>query len=145
MVVIIFLPGCGKKSFEAGSPEEVLSLIKDKGRTESVFGLYTNDTISMMKKYINISGMKNESAVNILSFIPEKSEYTITDRKIDDKHCSMNLVFTKHDSENAVGLVIAINMVKEGKNWKIDRKNDFEKLIESYEKKGAEEYLKKIR
>ena len=89
--------------------------------------------------------MKNESAVNILSFIPVNSEYTITDRKIDDRRCFMNLIFTKHNSENAIGLAIAIKMVKEGKNWKIDRKNDFEKLIESYEKKGAEDYLKKIR
>ena len=89
--------------------------------------------------------MKNEAAVNILGFIPGNSEYNVTDRKIEDKNCSMNLVFTRHSSENAVGLPIAINMVKEGKSWKIDRKKDFEKLIESYENKGAEDYLKKIK
>jgi hypothetical protein len=145
LVLIILSGSCGKKKIEAGSPEEVLFLIREKGQTESVFDYYTDDTIQLLKKYIKITGMKKESAVNILSFIPAKSEYNIQDRKIDDRNCSMKLVFTRHTSENAVGLAIAINMVKEGKSWKIDRGKDFKQLIESYEKKGAEDYLKKIK
>ena len=144
-IIIISFYGCGKKKFAAGSPEEVLTFIKDKGQTESVFDFYTDDTIKLMKRYIKITGMKNESAVNILSFIPEKSEYNLTGRKIEGRNCSMNLIFTTHNSENAVGLVIPVNMVKEGNIWKIDRKKDFERLIDSYEKKGGEDYLKRIK
>lgn len=145
VVMLIAFSGCGKKKIEAGSPEEVLALLKENSRTSTVFDFYTDDTIKLMKKYISLSGMKQESAVKILGFIPENSEYTVTVTAIDGKNCSMNLMFTKHSSENAVGLPIAINMVKEGKAWKIDRKRDFEKLIESFENKGAEDYLKKIR
>lgn len=145
VIIVIILSGCGKKKIDAGSPEEVLALLKQKGETDSVFDFYTDETIKLMKKYVRLSGMKNESAVKILGFIPENSDYTITDRRIDEKNCSMNLVFTRHSSENAVGLPIVINMVKEGKGWKIDGKKDFEKLIESFEKKKAEDYLNKIR
>lgn len=145
IVMFISFSGCGKKKFEAGSPEEVLSLIKEKGKNESVFDFYTDDTIKLMKKYIKISGMKNESAVRLLGFIPEDSEYNVTGRRIEGNNCSMNLMFTKHSSENAMGFSIVINMVKEGKGWKIDRKKDFEKLIESLEKKDAEGYLKRIK
>jgi hypothetical protein len=145
ITVMLFPSGCGKKKIEAGSPEEVLSFIKEKGNSVAVFDFYTDDTVSLMKKYMKMSGMKDETSTEILSFIPENSEYNITDRKIEGKNCSMNLIFTRHKSENAVGLLIPVKMVKEGKSWKIDRKIDFQKLIESYEKKGAEVYLDRIK
>lgn len=141
----VIIAGCGRDKIEAGSPEEVLSFIKEKGNSETVLDFYTDDTVSLMKKYVKLTGMKNETAVDILSFIPEGAEYNISGRKIEGDMCSLNLTFTKHGSENAMGQVVPIRMVKEGKSWKIDRKDDFKKLIESYEKKGAEGYLNRIK
>lgn len=141
----LIFAGCGRDKIEAGSPEEVLSFIKEKGNSETVLDFYTDDTIDLMKKYVKITGMKSETSVDILSFIPEGAEYNISGRKIEGDKCSLNLIFTKHSSENAMGQVVPVRMVKEGKSWKIDRKDDFKKLIESYEKKGAEGYLNRIK
>jgi hypothetical protein len=141
----LLITGCGRDKIEAGSPEEVLSFIKEKGNSESVFDFYTDDTISFMKKYMKITGMKSETSADILSFIPEGAEYNISGKKIEGDKCSLNLTFTKHGSENAMGQIVPVRMIKEGKSWKIDRKDDFKKLIESYEKKGAEGYLNRIK
>jgi len=143
--VILFFPGCGREKIEAGSPEEVLSLVREKGNSRSVLDFYTDDTVSLMKKYVKITGMKSETSVDILSFIPEGAEYNITGKKIEGNTCSLNVVFTRHGSENAIGETAAVKMIKEGKSWKIDRKDDFKKLIESYEKKGTENYLNRIK
>jgi len=142
---ILIYSGCGREKIEAGSPEEVLSLVREKGNSESVLDFYTDDTVNLLKKYTKITGMKSETSVDVLSFIPEGSEYKINGKKIDDNNCSLNIIFTKHVSENAIGQIIAVQMIKDGKSWKIDRKNDFKKLIESYEKKGADDYLNRIK
>lgn len=145
LTLILLIPGCGREKTEAGSPEEVLSFIREKGNSQAVLDFYTDETVSLMKKYMKITGMKSETSVDILSFIPEGAEYNITGKKAEGNTCSLNLVFTRHGSENAVGETVAVKMIKEGKSWKIDRKEDFKKLIESYEKKGAENYLNRIK
>lgn len=145
MVSLMIFSGCGRDKIEAGSPEEVLSFVKEKGNSDTVLDFYTDDTVNLMKKYVKITGMKKETSVDMLSFISEGSEYAVTGKKIDGDSCLLNIVFTRHNSENAVGQMIEIRMIKDGKSWKIDRKRDFEKLIESYEKKGAEDYLNMIR
>jgi len=136
---------CGREKIEAGSPEEVLSFVREKGNSEAVLDFYTEDTVNLMKKYVKLTGMKSETSVDILSFIPEDSEYTITGKKIEGDNCFLNFIFTKHSSENGVGQVIVLKMVKDGKSWKIDRKDDFKKLIESYDRKGVEGYLNRIK
>lgn len=145
MALILFFPGCGREKVEAGSPEEVLTFIRDKGNSSAVLDFYTDDTLSLMKRYMKITGMKSDTSVDILSFIPDGAEYRITGKRNEGNICTMNIVFTKHGSENAVGQTAAVRMIKDGKSWKIDRKDDFIKLIDSYEKKGTESYLKRIK
>jgi CRISPR/Cas system type I-B associated protein Csh2 (Cas7 group RAMP superfamily) len=145
MFLVLFFSGCGRGKIEAGSPEEVLSLIRDKGNSQAVLDYYTDETISLMNKYVKMTGMKNEASIDILSFIPESSEYSISGKTVEGDTCYLNLVFSKHTSENGIGQVISLKMIKEGDSWKIDRKDDFKKLIDSYEKRGAEEYLNRIR
>lgn len=137
--------GCSRGKIEAGSPEEVLSFIREKGNSEAVLDFYTDDTVSLMKKYMKMTGMKSETSIDILSFIPEDAEYSISGKTIDGNTCFLNVVFSKHNSENGMGQIISVKMIKESKSWKIDRKDDFKRLIDSYEKKGAEEYLNRIR
>ena len=144
-MTVLLCPGCGREKFEAGSPEEVLSFVREKGNSRTVLDFYTDDTVTLMKKYMKMTGMKSETSVDILSFIPENAEYKISGKKVEGSSCFLNLTFTKHGSENAIGETVTVRMVKEGKSWKIDRKEDFKKLIESYEKKGIENYLNRIR
>jgi len=145
MIIVLIYSGCGRGKIEAGSPEEVLTFVRDKGNSESVLDFYTDDTISLMNKYMKLTGMKSEASIDILSFIPEDAEYSISGKTIEGDTCFLNIVFSKHSTENGMGQVISLKMVKDGKSWKIDRKDDFKKLIESYEKRGAEEYLNRIR
>ncbi len=145
MLLVLFYSGCGRGKIAAGSPEEVLSFVREKGNSQTVMDFYTDDTISLMNKYMKMTGMKNEASIDILSFIPENSEYNVSGKTIEGDTCYLNLVFSKHTSENGIGQVISLKMIKEGDSWKIDKKDDFRKLIESYEKKGAEEYLNRIR
>lgn len=145
MLFALTYSGCSRGKIEAGSPEEVLSFVREKGNSETVLDFYTDDTISLMKKYMKMTGMKNETSIDILSFIPEDAEYTISGKTIDGDTCFLNVVFSKHNSENGMGQIISVKMVKESKSWKIDRKDDFKKLIDSYEKRGVEEYLNRIR
>lgn len=145
MGFLFIFAGCGRDKFEAGSPEEVLLFIKEKGNSQTVLDFYTGETVSLMKKYMKISGMKNETSVDILSFIPEGAEYEVTGKKIEGNVCYLDIIFTKHSSENAVGQIVALKMVKEGNTWKIEKKDDFKKLIESYENKKAAEYLNRIK
>lgn len=136
--------GCGKK-IEAGSPEEVLLLLKEKGGTSEVMQLYSDDTVSALRKYMKLTGMSEESATDVLGFIPADSEYRITGKKIEGETAQIRLQFTRHRTENLAGYTVDIRMVKEDKAWKIDREGDFKALIKSYENKGAENYLKNIR
>ncbi len=145
LALTFIIPGCGRDKAEAGSPEEVLSFVRDKGNSGAVLDFYTDDTVSLMKRYMKITGMKSDTSVDILSFIPDGAEYSITAKKIDGNICTMSIVFTKHGSENAVGQTVSVRMIKEGKSWKIDRKDDFKKLIDSCEKKGTESYLNRIK
>lgn len=145
IITVLLYSSCGREKIEAGSPEEVLSFVREKGNSEAVLDFYTDDTINLMKKYMKLTGMKNETSVDMLSFIPEGSEYNIAGKKIEGDVCFINLIFTKHRSENGMGQIIILKMVKDGSSWKIDRKDDFKKLIESYDKKGAEDYLNRIK
>ncbi len=141
----LLFTGCGKEKIEAGSPEEVLSFVRDRGNSEIVLGFYTTETVSLMRKYMKLTGMKRETSVDILSFIPEGAEYKITEKKIEGNSCYLVIVFTKHSSENAIGQPMALKMEKEKNSWKIDRKDDFIKLIESYESKKATDYMNRIK
>jgi len=145
MASLLVFCNCGRDKIEAGSPEEALAFVREKGNSETILNFYTDETVSLMKKYMKITGMKSETSVDILSFIPEGAEYNITGKKIEGEKCFLNIVFTRHSSENAMGQVVAVRMVKDGKSWKIDRTDDFKKLIDSYEKKGIENYLNKIK
>jgi len=136
---------CGKDRVKAGSPEEVLIFIKDKGGTEEIFDLYTADTISLAKEYKKITGMKDESLIDSLSLIPKESEYDIAERIIEGESCSIKFIFTKHPSENAQAQIIGLAMINDGKSWKIDKSDDFIKLIDSFKKRDADRYLKNIK
>jgi len=145
LITFLFDSGCGKKKIEAGSPEEVLSFVREKGNSETVFDFYTDETLTYMKKYVKLTGMQKETSVDILSFIPEGAEYNVSGKTVEGNKCNLNIVFTKHSSENGMGQVVALQMIKEGNSWKIDRAEDFKKLIKSYERKGTDEYLNKIK
>ncbi|HOP30362.1 MAG TPA: hypothetical protein PKZ64_12395 [Spirochaetota bacterium] len=142
--VIILSPACGKK-IEAGSPEEVLFLLKEKGGTSQVMNLYTDGTVSSLRRYMKLTNMSEESAADVLGFIPSDSSYEITGKKIEAEKAILTLRFTKHHTENLAGYTMEIKMVKDGKSWKIDRESDFQKLVKAYESGGAERYLKNIR
>ena len=136
---------CGKDRVEAGSPEEVLIFIKNKSRSESVFDLYTDETIGLAREYKKITGMKDESLIDSLSLIPKGSEYDIAEKRIEGDRCSIKFIFTKHPSENAQAQVIELIMINDGKNWKIDKRDDYIRLIDSYKKRDADKYLKNIK
>jgi len=142
--VIVLSPGCGKK-IEAGSPEEVLFLLKEKGGTSEVMNLYTDGTVSSLRRYMKLTKMSEESATDVLGFIPADASYEITGKKIEGDNALLTLRFTKHHTENLAGYTIETKMVKDGKAWKIDREADFQKLVKAYESGGAERYLKNIR
>lgn len=144
VLLISISSGCGKK-IEAGSPEEVLFLLKEKGGTSGVMQLYSGETVSSLKKYMKLTGMSEESATDVLGFIPADSEYDITGKKIEGETALLRLRFRKHRTENLAGYTVEIRMVKDGSAWKIDRAADFKTLIKAYEKGGAENYLKNIR
>jgi len=142
--VIILSPACGKK-IEAGSPEEVLFLLKEKGGTSEVMNLYTDGTVSSLRKYMKLTKMSEESAADVLGFIPADSSYDITEKKIEGDNAFLKLRFTKHHTENLTGYIVEIKMERDGNAWRIDREADFEKLVKAYESGGAERYLKNIR
>ena len=145
IICSIIFSMCGKAKIEAGSPEEVLIFIKNKSRSEAIFDLYTAETISLAKEYKNITGMKGESLIDSLSLIPKESEYDILDRKIEGDRASIKFIFTKHPSENAQAHLIELSMISDGQNWKIDKKDDYIKLIDSYKKRDADRYLNSIK
>ncbi len=145
LIALVFTQaGCGKK-IEAGSPEEVLFLLKEKGGTSEVMQLYTDDTISYLKKYMKLTGMSEESATDVLGFIPADAEYEITGKKIEDETAFIKLRFKKHHTENLAGYTLDLKMIREDVSWKIERADDFKKLVAAYEKNGAENYLKNIK
>jgi hypothetical protein len=136
---------CGKDKPKAGSPEELLVFVKDKGGTGAIFDLYTDETISLAKEYKKLTGMKDESLVDSLSLIPETAEYDIAEKKIEGKICLIKFIFTKHPSENAQAQVIELAMINDGKNWRIDKRDDYIRLIDSFKKGDADRYLKNIK
>jgi hypothetical protein len=136
---------CGKDKIKAGSPEEVLIFLKDKSRSAGIFDLYTVETINLAVEYKKLTGMKDESLIDSLSLIPKASEYDIVDKKTEENRCSIKFVFTKHPSENAQALTIELAMINDGENWKIDKKDDYTKLIDTYKKREADKYLKNIK
>lgn len=145
LLLFLLVFSCGGEKVESGSPEEVLLRIKEKGNSNGVLQFYTDDTISLLKKYVSLTGMKKETSVDILSFIPERSEYRISEKRVEADICNLTLNFIKHPSENAVGQPVSIRLVRMNKNWKIDRSEDFRRLIDTFEKRGIEGYLKNIR
>jgi hypothetical protein len=123
----------------------VLFLLKEKGGTSEVMNLYTDGTVSSLRRYMKLTKMSEESATDVLGFIPADASYEITGKKIEGDNALLTLRFTKHHTENLAGYTIETKMVKDGKAWKIDREADFQKLVKAYETGGAERYLKNIR
>ncbi|MCL1864403.1 MAG: hypothetical protein FWF73_01165 [Spirochaetes bacterium] len=142
---IICFSSCGKDRVKAGSPEEVLIFLKDRSRSEAIFDLYTTETISLANEYKKITGMKDESLVDSLSLIPKESEYDIAEKKSEGNRCLIKFVFTKHPSENGQAQTVELIMINDGKNWKIDKRDDYIRLIDSYKKRDADKYLKNIK
>jgi hypothetical protein len=89
--------------------------------------------------------MKHESLIDSLSLVPKESEYKIAEKKIEGDRASIKFIFTKHPSENAQAHIIELVMINDGKNWKIDKKDDYIRLIDSYKKRDADKYLKNIK
>lgn len=144
MFLILFL-SCGIKGPAAGSPEEVLMLVKKHGGTDNIRGLYSSDTIKYMEQYMDASGMDEQAAVNTLSFIAEDAEYSVQDMAVKGDSCSMSLKFLKAGPEKSRGLLVRLTMVKEKGNWRIDRSSDFKKLLQSQKNRETENYLNRIR
>lgn len=141
----MFSLSCGRKGPAAGSPEEVLFLLQENCGDEDVLGLYSAATIREMEKYMYASGMDRKSAVNTLSFIPEKAAYEVSNIKISGEKCTLNLRYMKDGPEKSRGLVVSLTLVKEEGSWRIDRSDDFRKLLKSQVNRGAENYLNRIR
>lgn len=136
---------CGGKAPAAGSPEEVIELMKENYGKEPVLGLYSSETIKFMEKYMDASGMDKQSAINTLSFIPDSAEYAIESLKVAGDTCIMKLRFLEEGPEKSRGLVIDLTMVKEDGSWRIDRSADFKRLLQSQINKGVDNYLDRIR
>lgn len=144
-MLLIFTLSCGSKGPAAGSPEEVLMLVKKHGGTDDVLGLYSAATIKAMEQYMDASGMDEESAVNTLSFIAEDAQYSVQNLTVTGETCSMNLKFLKEGPEKSRGLLVKLTMVKEKGNWRIDRSADFKKLLQAQKNRETENYLNRIR
>lgn len=136
---------CGSKGPSAGSPEEVLLLLKKHGGTDEVRGLYSADTIKQMEKYMDSSGMDGQAAVNTLSFIAEDADYSVQNIVFTGDSCSMSLKFLRDGPEKSRGLLVKLTMVKENGNWRIDRSDDFKELLKSQKNRETENYLNRIR
>lgn len=144
-VILVITASCGRKGPAAGSPEEVLYLLQERYGTVEVMELFSSDTIREMERYMEASGMDRMAAVNTLSFIPEKAAYEVFNVKISDNSCSLSIRYMKEGPEKSRGLVVNLTMVKEKGNWRIDRSEDFRKLLKSQVNRGAENYLERIR
>lgn len=145
IVMLNFFLSCGSKGPAAGSPEEVLMLVRKHGGSDNITGLYSSDTIKYMEQYMDASGMDEQAAVNTLSFIAENAEYSVHDMAVKGDSCSMNLKFLKAGPEKSRGLLVKLTMVKENGNWRIDRSADFKKLLQSQKNRETEKYLNRIR
>ena len=142
---LAFFASCGERGPAAGTPEEVLFLLRERGGQEDVLDLYSSETISSMKEYMDASGMDMRAAVNTLSFIAEDAQYITSDLKMEGNRCSLNLKFLNRGPEKSRGLVLAVVMVKEEGGWRIDRSDDFRELLNTCRQRGAEKYLERIR
>lgn len=136
---------CGSKGPAAGSPDEVLLLVKKYGGTGDVMDLYSADTIRQMEQYMDASGMDEQSAVNTLSFIAGEAEYAVQNLVVNGENCSMDLKFMKAGPEKSRGLLLKLTMVKEKGNWRIDRSADFRELFKAHKNRETENYLNRIR
>lgn len=145
ILLLVFTLSCGSKGPAAGSPEEVLMLVKKHGGTDDVLGLYSAGTIKAMEQYMDASGMDEESAVNTLSFIAEDAKYSVQNLSVSGESCSMNLKFLKEGPEKSRGLLVKLTMVKEKGNWRIDRSADFKMLLQAQKNRETENYLNRIR
>ena len=145
VVLLTALSSCGSKGPAAGSPEEVLMLIKKHGGTDDVMGLYSAGTMKYMEQYMDASGMDEQAAINTLSFIAEDAEYSVQNLAVTGESCSMNLKFLKAGPEKSRGLLVKLTMVKENGNWRIDRSSDFKKLLQAQKNRETENYLNRIR
>lgn len=144
-VLIIASFACGGKGPAAGSPEEVLMLIKKHGGTDKITGLYSAATIRYMEQYMDASGMDEQAAINTLSFIAEDAEYSVQNLSVAEDSCSMNLKFLNAGPEKSRGLLVKLSMVKEKGNWRIDRSADFKELLKAQKNRETENYLNRIR
>lgn len=143
MLSVIF--SCGNKGPAAGSPDEVLYLLKKNGGSPDILGLYSSHTLKYMKQYMKASGMDEQSAINTLSFIDSRAEYEVHNLQLRGDRCSMVVRFMVKGPEKSRGLEVVILMVKENGNWRIDRSDDFKRLLQSQVERGAEKYLGRIR
>jgi len=147
-LIIVFLCtllSCGSKGPVAGSPEEVLMLVKKHGGTDKITGLYSAGTIKYMEQYMDASGMDEQAAINTLSFIAGDAEYTVQNLSVKGDSCTMDLKFLKAGPEKSRGLLVRLAMVKENGNWRIDRGNDFKELLKAQKNRETENYLNRIR
>lgn len=144
-VLLVVTISCGSKGPAAGSPEEVLMLVKKYGGSGDIMGLYSAGTIKYLEKYMDASGMDKQAAVNTLSFIAEDAEYSVQGLSVKGDSCSMNLKFLKEGPEKSRGLLVKLTMVKENGNWRIDRSDDFKKLLQAQKSGETGNYLDRIR
>ncbi|HPS58208.1 MAG TPA: hypothetical protein PK514_08890 [Spirochaetota bacterium] len=145
ILLFILTLSCGSKGPAAGSPEEVLMLLKKHGGTDDIRGLYSAATIKNMEQYMDASGMDEQAAINTLSFIAEDAEYSVQNVSVKGDSCSMNLKFLKAGPEKSRGLLVTLTMVKENGNWRLDRSADFKKLLQAQKNRETENYLNRIR
>jgi len=145
VALFAFIISCGSKGPVAGSPEEVLLLVKKYGGTDGVIALYSADTVRQMEQYMDASGMDKQAAVNTLSFIAREAEYAVQNLVVNGENCSMDVKFMKAGPEKSRGLLLKLTMVKEKGNWRIDRSADFKELLKAHKNRETENYLNRIR
>jgi len=144
IILVLLSAGCGKKEIPAGSPAELIDLLRKLSGKEEIVQLYTRNTIDQFNRFVKLSGIEKSSAYSILSFIPENGVIEIADEKYNGESCIVTVRFIDHPVENMKGFTIDLKMDKENDLWRIDRADDLRNLVESVEKGGAGEYFKNL-
>ena len=136
--------GCKSKEQTGVNPEEIIDLLKIHYCTDEIFKLYTDDTIVEFNRFKNIAKVDEMTSYSILSFIPQKAEVEIVNKKCKDSACTLLIRFISHPVENMRGFSTDIFLKKEDNVWKIDRSKDFRGMADSANSQGADGYFKNL-
>ncbi len=121
-----FFTGCGKKkpAEESSLPESAVACVRDSKSYSELRACYSAGTLAEAESLVRKGLITKEKLFSVLKIADTGDKWICPPPEMSDETAIIDVRFTRHSSQNIVGMPVRLRAVFENGSWKLDLSGD---------------------